>query len=186
MDIDSLMKHMKTKKYRDKQNILDALENFDGCYEVIKRHRLFVEVKVESKQSTFFRKKNRPFTPPKKAKYMKKLADGLVATYGLRTPPIEGPIVLTAVFGFPWNDDSHAEHKARGWHFNFRRPDLDNSEKPLIDSMIGKCYKDDSYVVGKKTYKVRCDKIFIAVLLDEVRELCVQPFALNGNFKNLP
>jgi crossover junction endodeoxyribonuclease RusA len=174
--LDKLIANAKTLQFDRKGVILDALEEFPKCYRRRARHRLFSEAKPEPKQSVRTGRYGH-YTAKKKKDYMKKLASGLLATYGLRTPPIEGPIVLTVLYSFPWTTAYKKDSRVLGWLFNTKRPDLDNLLKPLKDSMSGICYLDDSQIVGTMGWKIRTNLSFVAVILDEVEETSMQPFA---------
>lgn len=178
--LDEIRNRAKTLSYDRRQCILGQLENFHTFYELLERKTLYAEVKPIPKQSTNFAGK-RAYTDKRKIKYMKKLLDGLLATYGMREPPMEGPIVMTVVFSFPWVTEHKKEHKVLGWLFNRKRPDIENLCKPLLDCMTGHCYRDDSEIVGLHAYKIRSDHTFVAVMLDRVKEVASNPFKIRRN-----
>ena len=176
--LDDIRRRARTLDYDRKQKTLLVLESFQDCFELGERHHLYSEIRPQPKQGVATNKRYAHYVPAKKKEYMKKMLNGLKATYGLRKPPIEGPILLTVLYSFPWTSDYKKASKLLGWLFNTKRPDVDNLLKPLKDCMSGTCYRDDSQIVGVHAYKIRTDRSFVAVLLDEIKEISVQPFAL--------
>ena len=85
----------------DKTVIFDILEKLPKYYTVTGEHRMFAEIRPESKQSTRIGR-YRAYTSKKKKDYVKKLVGCLMTTYGLGKAPITGPVKMSVLYCLPW------------------------------------------------------------------------------------
>jgi len=102
--------------------------------------------------------RNGTYTPEKTVLYENLVK---IMYYQSKGNYIEGPINITieAFFKIP---DSYSKKKINQCLLHeiypTKKPDFDNIEKIITDSINGKAYKDDSYIVESHTFKRWTDK----------------------------
>jgi Holliday junction resolvase RusA-like endonuclease len=92
--------------------------------------------------------------------YTKRQLKDLETLYGIHLArsrpqlPIEGPVHLVIRYTFPLRSGERAGYKRQGFRLHDVRPDLDNLEKLLIDTMTkARWFRDDSQISVKITTK---------------------------------
>ncbi len=69
--------------------------------------------------------------------------------------PISGPVKIKAEFRFPYPSSfSKREQKQRAWHWNEKKPDLDNLEKFALDCLRNLVIGDDAAVCEMSSAKI--------------------------------
>ena len=143
----------------------NLLDHFDEHCLVIRSFYVWATIFPEAKQSTSFGK-GHAFTPKKKRAYLKKLAELLKQSVDFEK--ICGTVRLTILYSFPWRNEDKPL-RSLGWIFMSERPDIDNLQKPLLDSLQKFCLADDAQVVEVKARKIRTSEPCIVVRIDEIR-----------------
>jgi len=70
--------------------------------------------------------------------------------------PLEGPVVVEACFVL-WRPKSHvrlARPTSKARPYPSARPDVDKLSRALLDALTGRCWLDDSQVVGLRATKL--------------------------------
>lgn len=108
--------------------------------------------------------------------YTKASLKAIEHTYGVHlaaarpAQPIAGPVHLVIRFAFPFRSREAARIKAEGYRLHDVRPDLDNLEKLLIDTMTkARWFADDSQISIKITAKLWAAKPGIEIIAHEAR-----------------
>jgi len=144
------------------------LDNFHEMVKVVRTGHMFLMVRPEPKQSTSFdtrKKGKKAFTSRRKEKYVTGLAEQIKKQWN--QPKIMGRVRITALYSFPWRSNDKVIRMML-WDLMSTAPDIDNLYKPLADAMEKICFDNDSRVVCVQAMKIRSDKTFIAIRLDEI------------------
>lgn len=79
--------------------------------------------------------------------------------------PIAGPLHVKLVFEFSFLK-STPKYKLKGRFYKTTRPDLDNMEKVILDTLVKEGFiVDDSFVVNKHSEKYHSDSPKISILI---------------------
>lgn len=111
-----------------------------------------------------------PYQPAEKKKYIKKLRGLMLKQKCPRD--LSGKFMLEGVFAFPFRKKESTEDLARGWAFHTVRPDRDNLEKPIQDSLNDFVVRDDSEFCIGLFYKIRTQTPYIEIYLYRISEEC--------------
>lgn len=87
--------------------------------------------------------------------------------------PIESPVSVDILFAFPYRKSEKKAHVKKGAILaHTTRPDLDNLEKGLLDTMtkLG-FWSDDSLVFEKRTKKIRFREQFVEIVVTPREEV---------------
>jgi len=109
------------------------------------------------------KKKHSSFTPKKARDYESYIA--LVANQHKPIAPLDEPLAIEIIYYIP-RPKSRASNKHK---YPDRKPDIDNLDKLVVDSMEGIIFVNDSRIVMKKSMKLYGDpRVEIKILtLDE-------------------
>jgi Holliday junction resolvase RusA-like endonuclease len=122
-------------------------------------------------RATMVQGRARMYTPDKTASYEGKVAY-LAKQAMAGAAPLTGPVALTirAVFAIPasWTKKRLSAQAIKP-EWVTKKPDLDNCEKVVCDSLNGVCYLDDSQVASMQSIKVYgavpCVEVTVEVLV---------------------
>lgn len=80
--------------------------------------------------------------------------------------PIDGPVVLSLVFGLARPRSLPAKV-----HAHIKKPDLDKLVRAVKDAITGICYHDDAQVVVLRARKDYCPTPYVTVLCEPERSM---------------
>jgi Holliday junction resolvase RusA-like endonuclease len=151
------------------EQVKQHLQDWEAHCRVIQSHYAYAEITPQAKQSMEMGRgrqkfgKLRSFTPAKKKKYVKDLAEKLKESY--TGPKLRDSLRLSVIYCFPWRS---SDFQSLGWVFKPTRPDCDNLWKPLADAMQDVMFFDDAQIVESRARKIYAGWCGIAVRLDEI------------------
>lgn len=112
----------------------------EGCFPLI----------PVGKQSVRSNKGGQFYIPSKTKKFMAQVAYFARGIY--KGDPLEIPLSVELTFAFP--NEGHRLKPKHSSEWQCQKPDLDNLEKSFVDALSGIIWKDDCWVVEKKSCKV--------------------------------
>ena len=127
----------------------------------------------EPKQSTKFTRSGFAYTPRNKADYQNAIKQAVMNSKDLPEKPLDCPLLIEVVFGFPINESDLSTKKKREffswndkWLFaNSKRNDLDNLLKPVADALNKVVIADDGLIVKSDLTKIKVERPFIEIKL---------------------
>lgn len=140
----------------------DLLDNLDRNIKVLSTHYTWASLRPEPKQSARFGG-GHAYTSKDKAEYVDTLISQLKS--GLTGVQLTGNIRLTAIFAYTKNQKDKLP-----WHLKATQPDIDNLQKPLLDSLKKKLFRDDNIIVEVRARKIRYELPCILLKVETIVE----------------
>lgn len=146
------------------------VEDIDVLVTPVQSFFACVPIRPEAHQSFAFTKSGHRYQPKRKVAYVNRIVEMLLE----QSPEemITGPVRLTVVFCHAFRkkdvralDAGQEMMLAEGK----RDGDLTNLVKPFEDALRGVFFRDDGIVVAQRTVKIRMERAFIGVLVEEVK-----------------